>query len=217
MGVIPTRMFPLGVGRGAPYTQIYGIRSDGVSYCALPGNVNASSGRFDLLFDLTTTSYTGQGHVLGSHGSGLGSHFLWHLNQSNSVGIYCFGYVFAGSNPSFGASGQTIDSCKNSSGNFVKINNVSRGRYDSAATQNTGRFLIFRANKNETSVSPATGTSVSIVVIRSLKVWFGDALVADLLPAKENATGEVCFYNSVDSNFIKNIAGNGSSLIEVTA
>lgn len=202
-------------GKRLPYTPVYGVRSDGVAYCALPNNINSDSGRVEINFDLTTTTFSNQEHLLGGHGASLGSHFLWHLNRSYDSAIYCFGGL-GNVRRGFRLHDNVASIWGNGTSGGGTINDSNIWRSVSAPQTNTSRFLIFRANADSTSISPAASSSVAIVIIKSMRVWFGETQVAELIPCREKTTNEVCFFNAVDGQFVKNIAGGSSQLIEVT-
>lgn len=200
-------------GGGLPFTPIYGICSDGYSYCALPRSVNSSYGAYEIDMTVDSTSYSNL-HLLGGHGDDVGNHFLFHYEGNGAH--YCFGFY--------------VDSLKlepkhrhkykverDLSGGRLEIDGVENdgGRIIAPNAYNDSRFLIFRANTNSTSLQPKASESPTGITIHNLKVWYGDEQVANLIPCREKSTGEVCFYNLIDKTFVRNIAGAGSALLEV--
>jgi hypothetical protein len=213
-GMIAAAHHSMMEGKKQLYDPIYGVRSDGVAYCSL-GNINAWSGRYDIEFDLTSTSYQNQPHVFGAHGASHGSHFLWHLNNYNNSGLYDFGNgtSYYGR---FYAKNNHVILGNNSLGRVIEINGSTYLGWSHSPETNNNPFLIFRANNNSQSIDPAMAASVSIVVVRALKVWYGDNQVADLIACKLKNNNEIGFWNSITNSFVGNIAGSGS-LIEVAA
>ena len=73
-----------------------------------------------------------------------------------------------------------------------------------------GRMGIFTQNNYGAGngVSPMPNRVPRNVAIVSFKYWDGGVLCADLTPAIHD--GEACFYDSVNDEYLKNMAGSGS-------
>lgn len=205
----------MGGRKALPYVQINGIRSDGIAYCALPNRVNASSGAFEA--DITIpSSYNYGSHAWGSHGGNSNrSFFLWNPTKPTTNGFFCFGaYASGGINMTNGR--HNIRMWRNSSGLGFYLDGVDKNAVNlGSPVYNDGYFLVFRAGSTDGSAQPGASISPTYLVIHSLKVWFGEVQVADLIPAREITSNEVCFYNQVDGSFLKNVGGG--TLIEYTA
>lgn len=201
-------------GGGLPFTPIYGVRSDGYSYCALDGFINSSYGAYEADFSITGT-YSGDWHAWGSHGTqGSGGFFTLNLQRQSTNGIFAFG-VYRG-DPYLPVGRYHISVGRSPSDVWGTLNGSTEGFnvFDNPA-YNAGRFLVFRASATNSTTRPQANSSPTVLVIHRLKVWYGDEQVADLIPCREKSTGEVCFYNLIDETFVKNIAGAGSALLEV--
>ena len=199
------------------YKPIYGIRSDGIAYAALPNPVNASSGAYEVEFTFLSSGIPWSMHVFGAHGASMRNHFLWHSESTQQNGIYCFAqYSDSGNGAVYTADTKhLLVASLRSELKGVYLDGESIGKTMDSPTTNRNPFLIFRANNNSTTIDPATPKSPDYIVIHKLKVWYGENLVADLVPCIETRTKEVCFYNLVDEQFVKNIAGQGSKFVEV--
>lgn len=204
------------VGKALPYVPINGVRSDGAAYCALPNPVNASSGAFEA--DITiTSSYNYALHAWGSHGSSDNrSFFLWNPIKPTDNGFFCFS-AFASSGINMETGRHTMRMWHNVSGYGFILDGADKFGYligGGNGSFNPGYFLVFRAGSTNGSMQPQASSSPSNIVIHSLKVWFGETQVADLVPGRELASNEVCFYNQVNGSFLKNVGGG--ALIEYT-
>lgn len=207
------------IAGGAKYKPIFGVKSDGVAYCALPGFINSSYGAFEADFTITS-SYSGDWHAWGAHGkTDNKTFFLLNFQRSTSSnGAYAFGSVSsAGRGLKFYANSRyTLYVGRSSSSAWGYLNGSSV--FDRAfgnPVYNPGKFLVFRASATNSTTNPQARSSPTFLVIHRLKVWYNEDLAADLIPCRD-ISHEVCFYNSVDGQFIKNVAGGTSKLIEVT-
>ena len=208
----------LGGEKALPYIPINGVRSDGKAYCALPGRIDASSGAFEADFTITST-YSGDWHAFGAHGSSNNrAFFLLNLQRTGTAeATYVFGSF---TSPSSGlrfmpGNRYLLSSGRNQSGYWATLNGSSVfDRILGDPVFNSGQFLIFRASATNSQTNPQASSSPTFFVLHGLKVWYADTLVADLIPCREIATAEVCFYNQIDGTFIKNVTSG--SLIEVS-
>lgn len=199
-------------GGGLPFTPIYGVRSDGRAYCALPENINASHGAYEIDMTVDSISYEDL-HLFGAHGIGGGAYFLYHIYSQGC--FYCFGYQNMDRVLEYGKR-HIYKVSRDSSGQSQFMIDGETAAYGADTWEqvyNSSRFLVFRANANTAEVQPQASKSPTNIVIHRLNVWYGDRWVADLYPCRDTE-GEVCFYNAVDRTFLRNIAGGSSAFIE---
>ena len=211
-----------------PYQPLAGIYSDGTAYCVLPHvHTNATTGKVEfsvvsvgsvIWSNLQSKNFCGcstndSKHLLNNYNTGIGYPYTTvDMQLYCGVGIMGNAMAYPIVNP------LTFIGERNGSNMFLTIKDKDTGtvlinKSDTTSVQMTlGRLGIFTQNDAGagSGIRPIVGRVPENHAILSFKYWDGSDLIADLQPCQEIATGEICFFNLVDSSFVKNVAGSGS-------
>ena len=204
---------------GLPYTPIYGVYSDGVAYAVLP-HVHETQGRAKVICTFqpvpgftfndiekknlwgctTSDSYA----ILTQYNGGGGSQWSWQLYSYT-------GMVMVEHSLTTASVPHTAVCIRDGNSLSLDLDGQTRSTTTGNGTITLGRMGIFTQNNygSGDGVSPMPNRVPQKIAICAYKYWDGDTLCADLVPCIDKKTDEVCFYNLVDGQFVKNLAGSG--------